>query len=97
MKKLEYQYKERLRLNILYRDYLIDCVEKEYLQEKKAAAREFEEKKIDLKETLISDLEDKKRTVEAERFSMELTGDSMEVIHHVHRSVRDDNWVRFSG
>ncbi|XP_018576841.1 sin3 histone deacetylase corepressor complex component SDS3 [Anoplophora glabripennis] len=88
VKKLEYQYKERLRLNVLYRDYLIDCVERDYLQEKKAAAREFEEKKIDLKETLISDLEDKKRTVEAERFSMELTGDSMEVKPVMTRKLR---------
>lgn len=79
VRKLEYQFKERLRLNVLYRDYVIDCIEKEYIQEKKAAAREFEEKKIDLKENLISDLEDKKKTIESERFSMELTGDSMEV------------------
>ncbi|KAJ8958197.1 hypothetical protein NQ314_006450 [Rhamnusium bicolor] len=45
VRKLEYQYKERLRLNVLYRDYLIECVERDYIQEKKAAAREFEEKK----------------------------------------------------
>lgn len=97
MKKLEYQYKERLRLNVLYRDYLIDCVEKEYLQEKKAAVKEFEEKKIDLKETLISDLEDKKRTVEAERFSMELTGDSMEVNTFLNQSICGDVFMYFSG
>ncbi|KAJ8947649.1 hypothetical protein NQ318_009533 [Aromia moschata] len=82
------KYKERLRLNVLYRDYLIECVERDYVQEKKAAAREFEEKKIDLKETLISDLEDKKRTVEAERYSMELTGDSMEVKPVMTRKLR---------
>lgn len=79
VRKLEYQYKERLRLNVLYRDFMIDCVEKEYVQERKAAAREFEEKKSDLKENLISDLEDKKKTIESERYTMELTGDSMEV------------------
>lgn len=79
VRKLEYQYKERMRLNVLYRDYMIECVEREYIQEKKAAHREFEEKKIDLKENLISDLEDKKKTIESERYSMELTGDSMEV------------------
>ncbi|CAH0549318.1 unnamed protein product [Brassicogethes aeneus] len=88
VKKLEYQYKERLRLNILYRDYLIECVDRDYTLEKKAAAREFEEKKIDLKENLISDLEDKKRNVEAERFSMELTGDSMEVKPVMTRKLR---------
>ncbi|XP_072380550.1 sin3 histone deacetylase corepressor complex component SDS3-like [Diabrotica undecimpunctata] len=88
VRKLEYQYKERLRLNVLYRDYLIDRVEKEYLQEKKAAVREFEEKKIDLKENLISDLEDKKKTIDAERFSLELTGDSMEVKPVMTRKLR---------
>ncbi|CAH1985715.1 unnamed protein product [Acanthoscelides obtectus] len=88
VKKLEYQYKERLRLNTLYKEYLMECVERDYIQEKKAAAREFEEKKIDLKETLISDLEDKKRTVEVERYSMELTGDSMEVKPVMTRKLR---------
>ncbi|CAG9861497.1 unnamed protein product [Phyllotreta striolata] len=88
VRKLEYQYKERLRLNALYRDYMIDCVEKEFLQEKKAAVREFEEKKIDLKENMISDLEDKKRTVEAERYSIELTGDSLEVKPVMTRKLR---------
>ncbi|KAG5900095.1 hypothetical protein JTB14_016064 [Gonioctena quinquepunctata] len=88
VRKLEYQYKERLRLNVLHREYMIDCVEREYIQEKKAAAREFEEKKIDLKENLISDLEDKKKTVEAERFTMELTGDSMEVKPVMTRKLR---------
>ncbi|KAJ8983705.1 hypothetical protein NQ317_009140 [Molorchus minor] len=39
----------------------------------KAAVREFEEKKIDLKETLISDLEDKKRTIEAEKVKPVMT------------------------
>lgn len=88
VRKLEYQYKERLRLNVLYRDYLIECVDKEYIQEKKAAVREFEEKKIDLKENLISDLEDKKKNVEAERYSMELTGDCLEVKPVMTRKLR---------
>ncbi|XP_019878768.1 sin3 histone deacetylase corepressor complex component SDS3 isoform X2 [Aethina tumida] len=88
VKKLEYQYKERLRLNNLYRDYLIECVDRDYTQEKKAAAREFEEKKIDLKETLISDLEDKKRSIESERYTMELTGDSMEIKPVMTRKLR---------
>lgn len=88
VKKLESQYHERLRMNILYREYMIETVERDYIKEKKAAAREFEEKKIDLKENLISDLEDKKRAVESERFSMELTGDSMEVKPVMTRKLR---------
>lgn len=46
VKKLDSQYKERLRLNDIYKDYLIECVEKDYIYEKKAAVKEFEEKKV---------------------------------------------------
>ncbi|XP_008196143.2 sin3 histone deacetylase corepressor complex component SDS3 [Tribolium castaneum] len=88
VKKLESQYRERIRVNILYRDYRIECVEREYIAEKKAAAKDFEDKKIDLRENLISDLEDKKRTIEAERYSIELTGDSMEVKPVMTRKLR---------
>jgi Sin3 histone deacetylase corepressor complex component SDS3 len=58
---------------------LIECVERDYVIEKKAAAKEFEEKKIELRETLISDMEEKRKLIESERHTMELTGDSMEV------------------
>lgn len=88
VKKLEFQYRERLRINMLYRDYRKECVERDYILEKKAAAKDFEDKKIDLRENLISDLEDKKRTIEAERYSMELTGDSMEVKPVMTRKLR---------
>ncbi|KAJ9575793.1 hypothetical protein L9F63_007334 [Diploptera punctata] len=44
LKKLDGAYKERLRLNLIHKDYLIDCVERDYVIEKKAAAKEFEEK-----------------------------------------------------
>lgn len=67
---------------------MIECVEREYILEKKAALREFDEKKIDLKENLISDFEDKRKTIEADRFAMELTGDSMEVKPVMTRKLR---------
>lgn len=67
VKKLEYQYKERLRLNIIYREYLEECVEREYIHDKKIAAKDLEEKKIELKENLLMDLEEKRKTIEAER------------------------------
>ncbi|XP_044753676.1 sin3 histone deacetylase corepressor complex component SDS3 [Coccinella septempunctata] len=85
---LKEEFLERLQMNKLHRDYLLECIEKEYVQEKKAAVKEFEEKKIDLKENLISDLEDKKRTIETERFSWELTGDPMEVKPVMTRKLR---------
>lgn len=88
VKKLEGQYQERLRLNDIYKDLMIEYVKRDYALEIKAAAKDFEEKKIDLRETLISDLEDKKRTIEAERTSIELTGDSMEIKPAITRKLR---------
>lgn len=70
----------RLSLNIIYRDYLTECVERDYILEKKAAVKEFEEKKIDLKENLLTDMEEKRKMIESDRHTMELMGDSMEVL-----------------
>lgn len=69
-----------MSLNIIYRDYLTECVERDYILEKKAAVKEFEEKKIDLKENLLTDMEEKRKIIESDRHTMELTGDSMEVL-----------------
>lgn len=69
----------RLKLNEAWRDYEATCIERNYMNEKKAAVREFEEKKIELRENLISELEDKKKHIEQERFCMELTNDLTEV------------------
>jgi len=88
LKRLDAAYKERLRLNIIHKDYLIECVERDYIIEKKAAAKEFEEKKIELRETLISDMEEKRKLIESERHTMELTGDSMEVKPVMTRKLR---------
>uniref|UniRef100_A0A665T4F9 SDS3 homolog, SIN3A corepressor complex component n=1 Tax=Echeneis naucrates TaxID=173247 RepID=A0A665T4F9_ECHNA len=47
MKKLDQQYKERLRNT--------EQVERNYIKEKKAAVKEFDDKKVELKENLIAD------------------------------------------
>lgn len=52
--------------------------------EKKAAGKEFEEKKVDLKENLLTDMEEKRKMIESDRHTMELTGDSMEVFEFIH-------------
>ncbi|XP_043259928.1 sin3 histone deacetylase corepressor complex component SDS3 isoform X6 [Colletes gigas] len=88
LKRLEAQYKERLRLNTIYRDYLTEWVERDYILEKKAAVKEFEEKKIDLKENLLTDMEEKRKMIESDRHTMELTGDSMEVKPVMTRKLR---------
>lgn len=81
MQKIENEFLERTSFNQMSRDYLLERVQHDFIAEKKAAAKEFEEKKIELKENLIADFEDKKRHVECERHNMELNGDPMEVIY----------------
>lgn len=87
LKHLERQYHERLRLNSYYRDYLIECVEKDYILEKNAAVKEYEEKKSDLKENLLADFEDKKKLIETERTSMEII-ESGELRQTITRKLR---------
>lgn len=49
-------------------------MERNYIKEKKAAVKEFDDKKVELKENLIAELEEKKKMVENEKLTMELTG-----------------------
>ncbi|KAH8040988.1 hypothetical protein HPB51_013388 [Rhipicephalus microplus] len=88
LRKIEQLYQERLFLNEVFQSHEVERVEREYTHEKKAAVREFEEKKIDLRESLIMDLEEKRRAIEAERSTVELTGDSMEVKSVTTRKLR---------
>ncbi|KAG8456180.1 hypothetical protein GDO86_002105 [Hymenochirus boettgeri] len=88
LKKLDQQYKERLRNAELFLQLETEQVEKNYIKEKKAAVKEFEDKKIELKENLIAELEEKKKMIENEKLTMELTGDSMEVKPIMTRKLR---------
>uniref|UniRef100_K1QTM4 Sin3 histone deacetylase corepressor complex component SDS3 n=1 Tax=Magallana gigas TaxID=29159 RepID=K1QTM4_MAGGI len=92
-KKIDQQYKERIRVNEIWREFELDVVEREYIKEKKASVKDFEEKKIELKKNLIEELEDKKKNIESERNSMDLTGgfllsDSMEMKPVTTRKLR---------
>lgn len=62
-------------------------MERDYAAEKRLAAREFEEKKKELKENLLIELEEKKKIIEQERYTLELTGDSMEVRRSTSRNI----------
>lgn len=53
-------------------------VERNYVKEKKAAVKEFDDKKVELKENLIAELEEKKKMIENEKLTMELTGGERE-------------------
>ncbi|CRK89756.1 CLUMA_CG003389, isoform A [Clunio marinus] len=63
------------------------CVEKDYILEKNAAVKEYEEKKSDLKENLLADFEDKKKLIESERTSMEII-ESSELRQTITRKLR---------
>ena len=67
---------------------MTEWVERDYISEKKAAAKEFEEKKIDLKENLLTDMEEKRKMIESDRHTMELTGDSMEVLEFIFKLLK---------
>uniref|UniRef100_A0A8C6NW86 SDS3 homolog, SIN3A corepressor complex component n=1 Tax=Nothobranchius furzeri TaxID=105023 RepID=A0A8C6NW86_NOTFU len=86
MKKLDQQYKERLRN--AGKTTPTEQVERNYIKEKKAAVKEFDDKKVELKENLIAELEEKKKMIENEKLTMELTGDSMEVKPIMTRKLR---------
>src|SRR6476469_2845636 len=66
----------------------IERIESEYQNEKLASVREFEERKIELKENLIQELEDKKKFVELERSNMDLMNDFMEPKPPMTRKLR---------
>lgn len=88
MKKLDQQYRERIRNAELFLQLETEQVERNYIKEKKAAVKEFEDKKVELKENLIAELEEKKKMIENEKLTMELTGDSMEVKPIMTRKLR---------
>ncbi|XP_062911948.1 sin3 histone deacetylase corepressor complex component SDS3-like [Mobula hypostoma] len=80
MKKLDQQYKERIQNAVLFLQLETEQVERNYIKEKKAAVKEFEDEKIEL--------EEKKKMIENERLTMELTGVSMEVKPIMTRKLR---------
>ncbi|XP_072098599.1 sin3 histone deacetylase corepressor complex component SDS3-like [Mobula birostris] len=80
MKNLDQEYKERIRNAELFLQLETEQVERNYIKEKKAAVKEFEDKKIEL--------EEKRKMIENERLTMELTGDSMEVKPIMTRKLR---------
>ncbi|XP_052801772.1 sin3 histone deacetylase corepressor complex component SDS3-like [Mya arenaria] len=73
-KKIDQQYRERLKYMEVFKEYELEIIEREFKKEKKLSTKDLEEKKVDLKESLIADLEEKRRSIELERSQLELTG-----------------------
>jgi len=88
VKKLNEQLTERIQFNSVWSEKQLCIIEEQYKKEKEAAAKEFEEKKIELRESLIQELEMKKKQIENERNVMELTGDTMTVKPVTTRKLR---------
>ncbi|XP_015915964.1 sin3 histone deacetylase corepressor complex component SDS3 isoform X2 [Parasteatoda tepidariorum] len=88
LKKLEQNYDHRILMTQIFETIELERIERDYILEKEAAHKEFEDKKVELRENLISDLEEKKRLIEHERNTMELTGDSMETKPVTTRKLR---------
>ncbi|XP_071504079.1 sin3 histone deacetylase corepressor complex component SDS3-like [Diadema antillarum] len=88
LKKMEQQYKERLRMAEVSKQLEMELVEREYVKDQKNAGKDYETKKMDLMETLLIELDDRKRMIEIEHQSMELTGDSMEIKPAITRKLR---------
>ena len=88
IKKLDTGLKERMFINTVIKDLELEMAEQDFLSEKKNVVKEFEEKKVYLKEQLLSELEEKQKQIEIERTSMELTGDSLELKPVTTRKLR---------
>lgn len=68
-------------------------MERNYIKEKKAAVKEFDDKKVELKENLIAELEEKKKMIENEKLTMELTGGPRKQRSSV-KALRSFAWER---
>jgi len=88
IKKLDQQLKERMIINTVVKELELEMAEQDFLNEKKNVVKEFEEKKVYLREQLLSELEEKQKMIELERTSMELTGDSLELKPVTTRKLR---------
>jgi len=88
MAKNEKAYRYRIKLNEAKAECETESIERQFLREKKAAVREFEDKKIELKDTVIAEWEEKKKQIELDRYSIELAQDNTEVKSASTRKLR---------
>ncbi|GFQ96780.1 sin3 histone deacetylase corepressor complex component SDS3 [Trichonephila clavata] len=88
LRKLEQNFQKRQLLNDIFKRVEIERIERDYILEREAAHKEYEDKKIELRENLICDLEEKKRIIETERSTVDLTSDTWEVKTVTTRKLR---------
>ena len=88
LKRVELQRHDRMMLNEAFQIYETERVEREYVNDKKAALKEFEDRKIELRESLVLELQDRQRMIENERTSMDLLTDCVETKPVTTRKLR---------
>lgn len=59
-------------MNNLWRDCLLDVIEREFVRERRLARKEFEDRKTELNENLIAELNERKKAIEHDNSTMEL-------------------------
>jgi len=59
-------------MNNLWRDCLLETIEREFIRERRLAHKDFEDRNHELLETLISDLNERKKAIEHDNLNMEL-------------------------
>lgn len=75
---IEDLYEERLQLNDAFLAVEIERIEQEFIAEQKAVGRDFEDRKLELRENLITELEEKRKNIENEKISLEFNSDCYE-------------------
>lgn len=59
-------------MNNLWRDCLLESIEREFIRERRLAHKEFEDRNNELTENLIASLTERKKNIEHDNLNMEL-------------------------
>lgn len=59
-------------MNNLWRDCLLEAIEREFIRERRLAHKEFEDRNTELTDTLITELNERKKAIENENLNVEL-------------------------
>lgn len=65
-------FSTRLMMNNLWRDSLLESIEREFIRERRRAHKEFEDRSNDLTDNLIAELNERKKAIEHDNMTMEL-------------------------
>lgn len=59
-------------MNNLWRDCLLESIEREFIRERRLTLKEFEDRNTELTDTLIAELNERKKAIENENVNTEL-------------------------